>query len=156
MKRILASTTLKSALNQQSVLKPKGNLFKKTIVGTLILTSLVDVFSILVIYLLVNTSASQEVPLNGKIELPIASQTESIDSGLIVRLEGNKIYIDDQPASQKELASRLGSITFEEGKEKSLVIQADRQMNYSELSPILLSAAKSGFTKVRFAVIQGG
>ncbi len=150
MKRILANTTMRSALGSQSALKPKAALGKKALVITLILTSLVDVFSILVIYLLVNTSASQEITLKGDIELPIAHNTSVIESGLVLRIDGKDLYIDDQIVASEDLLSKL-----EEMAMQTLIIQADRKIAFSELSPILLIASRTGYSKVRFAVIRG-
>lgn len=70
----------RSYLNQQiqssssvsrSTLAGSQKSAKKTIAASLILTSLVDAFSILVIYLLVNTNSASEMPTPDRIQLPL-------------------------------------------------------------------------------------
>ncbi len=157
MKTVLANTSMKSALAQQSALKPKAGLGKRALVSTLILTSLVDVFSILVIYLLVNTSASQEVTLQGEIELPTAVNTSVIEAGLVLRLQQDGIFLNDQLIPANELLKTLEEYAAQDTSElRTLIIQADRRSQFAEMSPVLLSAARTGFHRVRFAVIKAG
>ena len=66
---------------------------KKILASTLILTSLVDAFSILVIYLLLNTTANPETLDIDGMKLPMASQSIALKSATTVRIHGKKVLL---------------------------------------------------------------
>ena len=139
--------------------KKKG----KSLYAPLMLTSLVDAFSILVIYLLVNFSTSGEMLFLSKdMELPSAKQGVELERFPVVKIEKGKIYVEEEEISPRNLMRRLLSLkrkykseSVEEGKKvETLIIQADKDAEYRLLNPIVLAGAQSGFSDVRFAVLS--
>lgn len=151
---ILANEMMKTQLSTQSVLKPKGNRSGRGLAMTLVLTSLVDCFSIIVIYLLVSTSIggeSMDVPK--QIHLPTASYSEDLDSKVVVRVEpGNRFLIGNTAYNLESLILRLHDLR---GGLKRLTIQADRSLSYAQLNPVILSGLQAGYTEIGFAVVHG-
>lgn len=138
-----------SPLNKRSGAKNESGLS-----ATLALTPLVDAFAILVIYLLVNTGMSTDLLENEKsIVMPQANQTKILDRGVVVSFKEGSYYID----KEKIKKSQLGQVLAEKLEEASaeIVIHADKKSNYKVLNPILLASAEAGYTKIKFAVLQG-
>jgi biopolymer transport protein ExbD len=140
-----------------SIVRPKGKSFKKTLMQALILTSLVDCFSILVIYLLVGALDSKEAVQSKGLDLPRVSHSVTLTPGNLVMFKNGAVYIDDKRISEDQLPQVLNALAAKEDKnseEKSLIIQADRKLNYLALNPLILAAVDAGFSKLKFAVIQ--
>lgn len=155
--RPLSQTSLGSALGGQSMLRPKGGKVGRMMVASLMLTSLVDAFSILVIFLIMNASTDQEVLNLGKgIELPKASVGQLIQNGVTVRIENNQFVVDEKPVSLGKLAATLKSLNASVPAERKegLIIVADRDLSYEDLNPVIMAGSAAGFTKFKFAIIQ--
>jgi len=131
---------------------------RRNMVASLLLTSLVDAFSILVIFLIMSHSSSQDVVNTGQIVLPQADESQFIQQGIVVRIEdgGAKVFIEEQLVPQSELITRLKSLneSADVARKDGLVIVADRQMDYEGMSPIILAGSQAGFTKFKFAVLR--
>ena len=153
----LSRTHLGSALAGQSMIRPQGGRFRRAMVAGLMLTSLVDAFSILVIFLIMNTGASQDVVNIGeKVVLPQANESQFISNGVVVRVEDNKFLIEDQEVAMGDLVAKLKAYNDGEdaAKKEGLVIVADRNLDYSDLSPLIHAGSAAGFTKYKFAVLR--
>ena len=136
---------------------PKRHMAKRKAVMGLVLTSLVDAFSILVLYLLTqNTGNGSTIELNKADHLPVAIKTEALHAGTMVRIEGTHYFIGDQEVEAAQLAQRLqaikGSATGEQAE--NLIIQADKTSDFSMLTPVIRAGSISGFNKFKFAVLQ--
>lgn len=165
----VADIQMRSPLNEAMSLKPSGrsSRAKKKIVMTLILTSLVDAFSIMLLYLLtVNTGNGSTLDLLNTNRLPIAIKTEALHQGTLVRIEGQRYFLGDQQIDGLALAgklqekqaelTRLPLVTEDDhDKAESLIIQADRNVDFSMLTPVIRAGSLSGFHKFKFAVLQG-
>lgn len=154
----LKRTLLQSPLKQQSTLRPTNGRRRRTMFASLMLTSLVDAFSILVIFLIMNTSANQDtldVDMQ-KMALPKATNSQLIMEGVTVRIEGNSFEVDKKPVRKDQLVSTLKQIysTSNEAKKDGLIIVADKNLGYEELNPVLLAGSQAGFSKFKFAVIK--
>jgi biopolymer transport protein ExbD len=157
--------SLRSPLREAMTVNPsaRGAARKKKIVMTLILTSLVDAFSIMLLYLLVqNTGNGSTLELNKSEKLPTASKAEALHEGTLVRLEGNRYFIGDksreEAVEEVELAAKLQARKAQLGQGEasdSIIIQADRLSDFSSLTPIIRAGSVSGFHKFKFAVLQG-
>lgn len=155
--RPLKRTMLTSPLENMSRLKASGQRAKRTMVAGLMLTSLVDAFSILVIFLIMNHSANQEVVNVGdKITLPQARESSMIQNGVVVRVEGGQYFVDDKPFALSSLAGHLKSLNDgpDTAKKEGIVIVADKALDYETLSPVILAGSNAGFTKFKFAVVK--
>jgi biopolymer transport protein ExbD len=154
----LSQSTLTSRLQDQSMLRPGGGgRGKRSMVAGLLLTSLVDAFSILVIFLIMNHAASQDVVNTGqKIVLPQAMDSQFIQNGIVVRIEDGKFMVEDQEVGLGQLNAELKRLNdgADETKRGGLVIVADRGLDYADLSPVILAGSQAGFTKFKFAVVR--
>lgn len=155
---IIKSQAMRGILGQQSSLKPKGGKEKKALYFVLSLTSLIDAFSILVIYLLISYSNQQSVELSGKVKLPVATHSEGISDGVIVSVNQGHYYLDQKEVTLSQLTSELlkRRSNKPEVVEGGLVIEADKASDYQKLSPIILAGAQAGYSKFKFAVIPDG
>lgn len=161
MKRTVLFNSHASALETRSVLKPKRGKMTKALAATLVLTSLVDAFSILVIYLMVNTTSGMNMDVANGIELPTAAHTQTIDTGLLVQVNPAGILINDQIIEIGQLAEYLKQTQAqlqetEDPRAKKLILQADKEADFTDVNPIILAGTQSGFETIVFAVIQQG
>lgn len=126
---------------------------KKSLFFSLNLTTLIDAFCILVIFLLSNMNGRVQNLQHDKISLPSAAQTESLSEGLVVRLEKDTIFIDDQPIQQKNVTEAL--VKSYQKEKRPLIIQADKKSNYESIAFIMRAGGQAGFEKYVFAVLPG-
>jgi biopolymer transport protein ExbD len=154
----LEKSMLSSALAGQSRLRPTNGRHRRNMVVGLMLTSLVDAFSILVIFLIMNHSSNQDVVnIGDNMKLPVAADSQVIQSGVSVRIEGhNKFFVEDKAVDMSDLAVHLRAMneSADIAKKEGLVIVADRNMDYEALSPVILAGSQAGFTKFKFAVVR--
>lgn len=159
---VLESTALESPLASSSQIKPKAGGKEKILVASVILTSLIDAFSILVIYLLVNFSNSGEILyLSKDMELPPSQQSEVLQRTTLVKIEKGQLYIEDKPIEAKDLVEHLVEIKKKlttEGNYSeemlALTLQADRRLKYLELSQVIQAGSHAGFGEIKFAVLS--
>ena len=159
MQSYLKNQSLHSPLEATSIIKPKGSIGHKAPVASLILTSLVDAFSILVIYLIMNTSAAHEdMNIDKNITLPMASYSEVLQAGVVVTTVKGKYKIKEQVIEQSDLFETLKSLNAElkssdDQRATNLVIQADKMANFEAINPIILAGTQTGFSTIKFAVL---
>ena len=133
---------------------------RKDMNSPLLLTALVDAFSILVIFLLVQISgAPNTFEANDAIKLPTASSTdvaqadfESQVANLVVTDRG--YILNEKPVSISNLKAALKAMKVENGKPVRLVIQADNKSEFDLMTPLLAMTAEAGVSKLEFAVEQ--
>lgn len=154
----LSQSHLHSKLAGTSMIRPKQAHHRRIMNAGLMLTSLVDAFSILVIFLIMNHSASQDVVNIGeKITLPTAQESQFIQEGIVVRVEDGRFMVEENPVTLPQLAAHLKKLneSANTAKKEGLIIVADRNLDYADLSPVILAGSHAGFTKFKFAVIRG-
>ena len=84
---VLSESALHSMIGESSILAPQSERSKRNVIADLLLTALIDAFSILVIFLLMNFSANGEIIFMGKgIELPKAAKGESLERNPVVKV----------------------------------------------------------------------
>ncbi len=158
---ILNQNPTLSPLDQASQLSPKGGEKKKMLETTVMLTPLVDAFSILVIYLLVSFSSSGEIiTISKDMKLPEAAKAQELERSTIVRLEVDKIFIENEEIAQKDLVSKFIEIKKQlserrigDEQEPSLILQADKKTKYEAINQIVLAGSQTGFSEIKFAVL---
>lgn len=134
-----------------------GGRRKKDMSTPLLLTALVDAFSILVIFLLVQVSgAPNDFEAQDGIKLPQASavdlntdpSTKDVLNLVILKdgyvLNGDKLNLGG-------LKARLIQ-AGRDSKASRLVIQADEKGDFDLLTPVLSMTAEAGISKLEFAV----
>ena len=155
---ILANISQKDSIWNTTYFKNKSSFRKsKNLTSPLILTPLIDVFSILVIYLLLNFSATKDMPyVNSDIRLPSAKNGMELKKHVIVKFRKGKYFVEDNEVSSKNLAEKLLEYQSKLVKpEKALVIQADKREKYKYLNEIVLAANQSGYSDIKFVVLSG-
>ena len=151
--QILNSSFIQSGLQSQGVIRPKGIKLKKVLSSGLMLTSLVDCFTIPVVYLLVATSfGSQELQIPKDMVLPGAENSVALSASIVIRVEDGQYKINDESVKLENLSDKLIEMR---GDVDAIVIQADKRSDYSSLNPVVLSSLQAGFKKIKFAVLQG-
>ncbi len=156
---VLRNSIQKSPLSSMQTIRSAGQNNEKShssLAVALPLTSLIDAFSIIVIYLLIGTqSATVEPKISGQIQLPTAETGQQLSEEMpIVRIEKGVYFIDDEVVSVAQLANKLA--TFKQKLHKDdiqIMIQADQKMNYADLDPLLRAGSAAGIQKLKFAVV---
>jgi biopolymer transport protein ExbD len=148
-------------LSGLSLRRDKNKKKKKTLVAALVLTSLVDAFSILLLYLLVGGQSGTASTLNlgQQDRLPVASQSEAVDSGTVLKVQNGHYFVDGVEVAASALGQKLTEIqrSFQAttlNPTPALVIEADRKLDFALLTPIIRAGSISGFNQFKFAVLQ--
>lgn len=163
-KSILQKQNMSGVLSGSSILHATHNgKGKPRLEFALNLTALIDAFSILVIFLLANMSSSnQALNVNAKTKLPEAHSSQNLNPGVVIRVDGNKYYLEEEEIQLGQLVARLVKIRqdsndlktdFEKESRQALIIQADRELPYSVVSPLLKAGGHAGFNHYRLAVL---
>lgn len=139
--------------------KGKG---KRNLAATVMLTSLVDTFSVLVIYLLVNFSTAGDLLyMSEGMELPGAVKAVELERNVVVKVEKDKLFIEEEEIATGGLVKKL--IDMKKNWEKyypdteftgAMTIQADRRQSYDLLSHVIQAGGHAGYSDINFAVIR--
>jgi len=132
--------------------------------ATLMLTSLIDAFSILVVYLLMFFSDTAELNYTSSgIELPSASLIERLDRYFILSIKKEGYFVEDKKLELESLGPYLLSLKKKlersemdyksEGQKQTITIQADKNISYQELSPVIQVCSQLGFSHIKFVVL---
>lgn len=131
-----------------------GGRKEKSLFFSLNLTTLIDAFCILVIFLLSNMNGRvQNLKDSQSIVLPVAMMTEALGQGLVVRIEQNTIFVDDKKTTESNLAKAI--LDAKKADNSSLIIQADRKSDYQNIGLVLRAGGQAGYEKYVFAVLPG-
>ena len=133
------------------------------------MVSLMDIFTILVFFLLVNATSSEVLPSPKNIVLPEAAAEKLPSRNLviavdksIIRLQGKAIVtvrdaLKGKQNSIKPLFSALMLASAEDkriAKAKGVTIMGDQEIPYELLKKIMLTCAGAEYTNISFAVNQ--
>ncbi|WP_068546693.1 ExbD/TolR family protein [Thalassotalea crassostreae] len=138
------------------------------------LVSLMDIFTILVFFLMVNASDVQVLQNNKDIKLPESLSKEAAEDNLMltinrknVILQGRKIISVEEVVNsesvviekltteleyQKSKRPNLTQYELENGR--SINIMADKSVEYALLKKIMQTSAQAGYTNISLAVEQ--
>ena len=139
--------------------------------ATLNMVSLMDIFTILVFFLLVNATSDEVLPSPKNITLPEAASEKipvrnlviAVDNR-VIRLQGKAIVtvkdaLKGDKSSIKPLytALKLASLTVKDiSDKKGVTIMGDQEIPYALLKKIMLTCAGANYTNISFAVNQKG
>lgn len=160
MNSILRHTEVQSVINQTSLLNSQGqSRSKKKLDSAVLLTSLIDAFSILVIYLLVNFNDGEALIIDSNIHLPSAVQASLPTRHTVIKLVKGEIFLENTKIKTGKLTSFLVKVqkkinTLGKGSDYSIVIQSDKSELYKNINTIVLASNHAGFSNIKFAVIQ--
>lgn len=149
---------------------------------TLMLTSLLDMFTIILIFLIVSFEAeSYEFRLNPDLVLPESSARAELKPAVNVAITDQGVFIGDRKVGtlqgdgtlasiqdgqlpklvellKEEHSKRFGEDAIVpptgDDAEPVVVLQADKALKYKTLYVILRSAASAGFFKYRMAILK--
>lgn len=167
---VIGAQQSKSLLASQSVLaNESGGRKKKELGFALNLTTLIDAFCILVIFLLSNMNGeSQNLDISKKIVLPAARASDLMTMGTVIKIEGDIIMVDDVAVTKDDLVARLLDIRKEKQAadtnpqdesapkiHESIIIQADKNADFSIIGDLLRAGGQAGYTNYMFAVWPG-
>lgn len=144
-----------SVLGAQSTLKPHGHKRHTEMVTALVLTSLIDAFTILVSYLLMAASIGLEtLEMPKDMQLPAAVKSDVLEKAIVIMVHDNQYFIDNQPVPMDQLGPKLVELKKTVGENMPVVVQADRHTSFMQINPAVLSGLQAGFAQIRFAVKQ--
>ncbi|MDX1694763.1 MAG: biopolymer transporter ExbD [Ketobacteraceae bacterium] len=141
---------------------------------TINLVSLMDIFTILVFFLLVNSSNTQQPPNNKTIELPKSIAEQIPKETLTVMVTEKDIIVNGRavekvstimnsstdviPALQQELlfqARKSAAPVNEFGiAEREVTIMGDKDIPYKLLRRIMMTCSKSEYSRISLAVLR--
>lgn len=140
------------------------------------IVSLMDIFTILVFFLLVNSAEVQKIPTTKAVELPESVTNENPNESIVVMVTPTEILVENEPvasvsdlretqtataaidALQAALQSQSGikqviSITGEKLPPEVTVL-GDKTTPYNLLHKVMQAATGAGIEKVSLAVLQ--
>lgn len=138
------------------------------------ITSMADIFMILLVFLLKNYSTNlSNLSPSVATKLPVASSDNSIKDTLKLEISSHSILIDQKPVvslsrfdfkpwdiQQNGFCDKLYHALFEERKRQppnmdpNLLVLADEKTPYSTLKTVLASVASAGFVDLQLVVVQ--
>ena len=133
------------------------------------MVSLMDIFTILVFFLLVNATSSDVLPSPKNIVLPSAAAEKLPARNLVIavdqrviRLQGKAIVTVKDAISEKgsaitplSRALKLASVKVKDITDKQgVTIMGDKEIPYALLKKIMLTCAGAEYTNISFAVNQ--
>ena len=144
---------------------------KHKAVATLNLTSLMDIFTILLIFLLVNNNNAAKLPDNKDIQLPESIAQELPSEVLTIQVspkdvivEGQRIADTETVKAQQErtVQALVDELNFRASQslggtadeEREVMILADREVPYAVIKKLMRSCMETPYTKVAFAVLK--
>jgi len=143
-------------------------------VAGLNLVSLMDIFTILVFFLLMNSGDSQQIEKATFITLPDSMATSSFQNELLITVGSDFISIKDENiVSISEVAAKKGKVVdalaealkvyaldkgdlseFEKKNGRSVTIMGDQAVPYSTLKSIMATCSQENFRDIALAVNQ--
>jgi biopolymer transport protein ExbD len=137
------------------------------------LVSLIDIFTILIFFLLINTGVADVLPSSKAIKLPESTAEKLPRETVVVMVSQDEIIVDGRkvasvgevidaesdliPGLKAELdllASRQSIRAGSEAQKKAITIMGDREIPYRLLRKVMVTSARADFTDVSFAVQQ--
>lgn len=161
-------------MNKNRRMKRMSRHGKRNLTSGLNLVSLMDVFTILVFFLLVNSSSSDVMQPPKNIKLPGSVVTTKPHETVIVMItkknilvQGKVVMMTSEAIDSKKpvliavkdrlLLQRkkiIGLTTRSIALDKEVTLLADRTMPFKLMKKVMSSCASAGYTKISFAVIQ--
>lgn len=145
-------------------------------VAELLMTPLIDMFVILVVFLIMNFSATGElVQLSKDIRLPKAETVSELDRAPIIQISANTVAIEgvkvgDSDEILKDPDLRIPGLTdkLQEMRKVDemmhpgqpfrgeIIINADKDVDFKLVRKVMFAASDAGYTKFNYAVLRAG
>ncbi len=154
---------------------------KRNIVATLQLTAMVDMFTVLVIFLLQNyASTNQILPISDQIKLPEATAVKELKPSFVVILSEKFLLFNDKKVAsfynvksnskwlidplldevQKAIEKSKGTDAYALSDEKTtspyykITLQVDKSIDFLSVKKVLYTLAQAGVQEINFAVVK--
>lgn len=143
---------------------------KKFKMPPLNLVALMDIFTILVFFLLVSSSNTHQLPTNKDLKLPTSKSTLVPEETLLVVITKKDILLGgksiakvedvlrNQDSSIRELTDELAFLSKGRSPEAAtggrITIMSDENVSYEIIQKVLTSCQQSNYTKIAFAAVQ--
>lgn len=137
------------------------------------LVSLIDIFTILIFFLLINVGVADVLPNSKAIKLPESTAEKTPRETVVVMVSQSDIVVDGRkvaavadvvdaeadviPALKAELELLAGRQVIRaenEAHKKAVTIMGDREIPYRLLRKVMVTCARADYTDVAFAVQQ--
>lgn len=167
---------------QSSKVFGKGTHGKKSTFADLLITPLVDMFVIIVLFLVANFSATGEVLMMSKdIQLPSAAHVKDLDLVPVVMISKDEVIVQgaevgkvseivksdqmDIPELEEKLRElktktdqlhQLANDTSEQNTAGDVNIQADKDVTFRIIQRVMYSCSSADFGNINFAVLNTG
>ena len=137
--------------------------------ASLNMVSLMDIFTILVFFLLVNATNSEVLPTPKNVTLPSANAQQLPSRNLVIAVNNNyislqgktiisvKAALDNNSKTIQPLFDSLRQLTINNADitdKEGVTIMGDKKIPYVLLKKIMLTCAGAEYTKLSFAVNQ--
>jgi biopolymer transport protein TolR len=143
-------------------------------VATLNMVSMMDIFTILVFFLLITAGDQQSLPSLKDIKLPESKAEQTPKENLVILVSQDNIVFQGKTiASTKTIMNSNGSVipallgalnatakelskrsSEKDVKKRGVTIMGDKAIPYVLLKKIMLTCASSDFTNISLAVVQ--
>ena len=154
----------------------KGSGGRKSAYAELNLTSMVDMLTILVVFLLQTFSASGELlTVSKNIVLPDATNFKDLERAPVIGISKDSVTLDGRPVANAEELNRENTVDWKitdlhdqlvilknnykllhpsEDFNGQAIVQADKSVDFKVVKKILYTCAVAGYKNVNFAVNQ--
>jgi biopolymer transport protein ExbD len=139
------------------------------------LVSLIDIFTILIFFLLANASEVEVLPSSKAVRLPESTAEKTPKETLVVLVSNQDIVVQGRKVSsvseamnaagdlieplKAELDFHAGRALIRKEKElpnKAITIMGDKEIPYRLLRKIMVTCARASYSDISFAVVQKG
>jgi len=139
------------------------------------LVSLIDIFTILIFFLLANASEVEVLPSTKAVKLPESSAEKTPKETVVVLVSNQDIVVQGRKVSsvseamkadsdliaplKEELDYHAGRQLIRKEKEvrnKAVTIMGDKEIPYRLLRKIMVTCARANYSDISFAVVQKG
>ena len=144
---------------------------KKAKTPALNLVSLMDIFTILVFFLLVSSSNTQQLPSSKDLRLPTSSSQTVPDETLVIAVTQEDVLVKvisvakvaEVLAGSNEVIPGLkeeldflaaGSNPADAGQGRRVTIMGDENISYDLVRKILTTCQQANYTRIAFAAVQ--
>lgn len=132
------------------------------------LTSLIDVMTILLVFLLKNFSVEGELITPSKdLELPTSTIEKKAEPMFTVQISKNDLMVDGRPVTKVSSFAKSDSLLIPEfyqaiegyvkvATAKEVMIEADRELPFNVIKRVMFTCSKAGLKDFSILVVQEG
>ena len=149
---------------------------KKNLNQDLLLTPLIDMFVILVVFLIMNFSASGElVSISKDIQLPKATTTAQMERAPIIQISANTVAVEGVKVGDSEDLLKDDDLRIQDLTDKlqemrkvdemmhpgqpfkgQIIINCDKDIDFKLIKKVMFASAEAGYANFNYAVLVSG